>query len=382
MQNQNNHNDNQGRPALVFLPDISGFTKFINNTEVMHSKHIIEELLELLIDANDIGLEVSEIEGDAILFYRFGIAPTAAELLAQVQKMFVRFHAHLKKYDTHRICQCGACKSANKLTLKFIAHYGVITTNKVKDHFKLFGKEVIVAHRLMKNQVRGDEYAIFTNSLINACSTWVELPTAAWAEVNHGEERYDSGPVDYCHLSLAPLMAHVPEPTMEDYSIAGATSKFMDVEAVIEAPAELTFAVIADLPWRSAWISGGLPKVDSLNHTLNQIGATHRCLASSPVIYTSDFQYENDLIRFTEIDEKKTVCVVYSLRKLGAALTKMEVNAFLKNNIFLKVFFSLFMKKKFLRTYHESLVNLNTYCRDLYQNGREHPSGLVVEKPI
>ena len=58
--------------GLLFIPDISGFTRFVNETEIEHSRLIIQELLEILINANQIGLEVSEIEGDAILFYKFG----------------------------------------------------------------------------------------------------------------------------------------------------------------------------------------------------------------------------------------------------------------------------------------------------------------------
>ncbi len=110
--------------TLLFIPDISGFTQFVNETEIQHSQHIIEELLEAIIDANEIGLEISEIEGDAILFYRMGPGPTIAELLAQVQRMYVRFHTILRKYDQFRICQCGACCTASKLALKFIMHYG------------------------------------------------------------------------------------------------------------------------------------------------------------------------------------------------------------------------------------------------------------------
>ena len=61
--------DNKG---LVFIPDISGFTNFVTNTEIEHSRHVIQELLELLIDSNPLKLEISEVEGDAILFYKFG----------------------------------------------------------------------------------------------------------------------------------------------------------------------------------------------------------------------------------------------------------------------------------------------------------------------
>lgn len=57
--------------GLLFIPDISGFTRFVTETEIGHSRIIIQELLEILINANGIGLEISEIEGDAILFYKY-----------------------------------------------------------------------------------------------------------------------------------------------------------------------------------------------------------------------------------------------------------------------------------------------------------------------
>ena len=44
--------------VLYFKPDISGFTNFVNHTELEHSIHIISELLELLIDSTTIDLEL------------------------------------------------------------------------------------------------------------------------------------------------------------------------------------------------------------------------------------------------------------------------------------------------------------------------------------
>ena len=38
--------------GLLFIPDISGFTDFVNETEVDHSRYIIQELLDTLINAN------------------------------------------------------------------------------------------------------------------------------------------------------------------------------------------------------------------------------------------------------------------------------------------------------------------------------------------
>src|SRR5690242_13646585 len=98
--------------GLLFIPDISGFTRFVNETDIDHSRLIIQELLEILINSNQTGLEVSEIEGDAILFYKYGEPPDMRELYKQVEKMFCEFHGHLVAYDVSKFCQCKACTSA------------------------------------------------------------------------------------------------------------------------------------------------------------------------------------------------------------------------------------------------------------------------------
>ena len=182
--------------GLLFVPDISGFTKFVNETAVSHSRHIISELLEKLIDANELGLEVSEVEGDAILFYRLGEPPAAEAFFAQVQRMFVAFHSHLRLYETQRICRCGACSTAGALTLKIVAHHGTLSLNRVKEHVKLFGRDVIAAHRLLKNDIAQHEYAPFTH--------------APFAELDkNGNERRDLDPFLARDLGRKPLQSFI-----------------------------------------------------------------------------------------------------------------------------------------------------------------------------
>ena len=81
--------------GLLFIPDISGFSQFVNAVELEHSRFIIQQLLEVLIRANDSGLQISEIEGDAILFYQFGGPVELRALYTQVEKMFRAFHQYL-----------------------------------------------------------------------------------------------------------------------------------------------------------------------------------------------------------------------------------------------------------------------------------------------
>ena len=63
------------RDTLLFIADISGFTKFVNETEITHSSHIISELLEIIIGQNELKLEVAEIEGDAVFYYKSNVIP-------------------------------------------------------------------------------------------------------------------------------------------------------------------------------------------------------------------------------------------------------------------------------------------------------------------
>ena len=368
--------------ALIFIPDISGFTKFVTETEISHSQHIIEELLEIIIDANKIGLEVSEIEGDAVLFYRFGAAPSAQEMLDQVKEMFSRFHMHLKKYETHRICNCGACCTANKLAIKFIAHYGDITMNNIRQYKKLFGKDVIVAHRLLKNEIDSDQYSLFTDNLRKANETWSSAGHNAWTVFQEAEQEYDSGKVSFCYLSMDPLMKELPEPKMEEYSIKGLKSKLMEINHTIHAPLETVFNVVADLPWRSKWIPGALPQITDINEIIASTGQTHKCLAKGPILISHDYSLSDHLITFTETDADKTFCCVYHMKKLNENSTQVDVSMFLKKNFMKELMFKLFMKSKYTKVYDQSFKNLKAYCESLVEKKETHPYSIKIKPEV
>lgn len=369
------------QPALIFIPDISGFTRFVTDVEINHSSHIIQELLEILIESNDIHLEISEIEGDAILFYRFGQAPSAAELMAQIQKMFVNFHKYLKRYETHRICQCGACKTANNLTLKFIAHYGDITINPIKNYNKLFGKDVIVAHRLLKNDIEHHEYALVTDTLARACATWVDIPIVAWAPMQESDQEYDSGKVNYCYFPLAPLMNYIPTLEIEDYSIPGVKVPMVTSSAVIEAPLDMVFSVFADLRWRAKWIDGAQEEVDHVNTELFQNGATHRCLINGPISVSHDTKINKDIITFTETDTKRTHCTVYTLRRVDEHHTSVSCTGFIKQHYLQNMLFRLFQRRSYIKSFEKNWSNLNGYCKALLAEGKAHHYRIVLENP-
>jgi len=148
--------------ALLFIPDISGFTEFVNTTEVTHSRHVIAELLELLIDSNIYKLELAEIEGDVLFFYKVTENPDSKKLYEQGHHLYNTFFKHLHLLNNHRICPCNACATAPNLKLKIIVHYGDIDFISVKEQRKPFGPEVIKVHRLLKNDVPFHNYLLMT----------------------------------------------------------------------------------------------------------------------------------------------------------------------------------------------------------------------------
>ena len=98
--------------TIMFLPDISGFTEFVNKTEIEHSQHIISELLETIINSNHLGFTISEIEGDAILFYKNSSIPIFKGIIRSIQRNVYQFYKHLKNIEVNSVCKCGACANS------------------------------------------------------------------------------------------------------------------------------------------------------------------------------------------------------------------------------------------------------------------------------
>jgi class 3 adenylate cyclase len=101
--------------ATIFIPDISGYTEFLSKTELDHSSHIINELLELLAESNNTDCTLSEVEGDALLFYRKGKPIAFDEMTQQCLGMFQNFHSKLKLVERDTITRFANAAPANRL---------------------------------------------------------------------------------------------------------------------------------------------------------------------------------------------------------------------------------------------------------------------------
>ena len=341
---------------LLFIPDISGFTRFINETEINHSRLIIQELLELLINANQVGLEISEIEGDAILFYRFGEAPKLDELYRQVEKMFCDFHGHLMAYEHRRFCQCKACTSAINLTLKVITHYGEFTGYNVKNFQKLIGKDIIVAHQLLKNDIEQHEYWLVTNTLLQS-----EKPPGftEWMEWCSSAKQTETGEIPFRYTQLSPLKNAV-QPDLTPQLQLAEKKKMLSLSDVYQAGIIELFHATGDFSYRNRW-QQGVKAVEEVSHFLPRVGMRCRCLLENgeTYVYASSIAFSPEKIEFSETDERDNSTRFFTLEKIKAHATKLTIDYYIPKNIWAEWMFKLKRKKTLEAELKQSMINLH-----------------------
>lgn len=145
-------------------------------------------------------MTVAEIEGDAVLFYKENHVPAPAQIVAQAQEMYQAFHRWVQEFTRVHCCNCSACQSIAKLTLKVVAHAGPLGFTTVQQQRKPFGTTVVV-HRLLKNAIPSREYVLLTDDLLTQAAL-PALPAAA--EAPHEVAFYEGvGEVGYVHLLLS-----------------------------------------------------------------------------------------------------------------------------------------------------------------------------------
>lgn len=343
--------------GLLFIPDISGFTRFINEIEIEHSRHIIQQLLEVLINANNTGLEISEIEGDAILFYKFGQPLELEAIYKQVENMFCAFHRHLNAYDNRKICQCKACVSAVDLTLKVITHYGEFTTYNVKNFSKLIGRDVIVAHQLLKNDIAQHEYWLVTDNLLD------DTPPAGlakWMIWDASAKETETGTIPFHYTQLTQLRKELPaepDPHLELVSKAKMVSVSKEYEVDIKT---LGFTVI-HFEFRHLW-QVGIKEVDEVEHFLPGVGSRHRHVLDNgqqALMFISSFTYNpEEKIVFSETDEKNKSATYFIIEKIDAHRSRLTIDFYLQKNPVRQFLFGLSDKNKMEARLRQSLENL------------------------
>ncbi|MGX5817249.1 DUF2652 domain-containing protein [Chitinophaga lutea] len=348
--------------GLLFIPDISGFTRFVTESEIDHSRMIIQELLETLINANDSGLEISEIEGDAILFYRFGEPLDLPKLYRQVARMFTAFHQRLSAYEHRRICQCSACVGAIGLTLKVVTHYGEFTGYNVKNFSKLIGKDVIVAHQLLKNNIEQHEYWLVTESLLpNTEPAMLEH----WMYWDKGVKQTETGDIPFHYTQLGALRESLQSPELPNLELQGGQAA-LTLHREYPVPAKRLFYTAGHFMFRHRW-EEGLERIEELEHHLPGIGSRHRRIeGGKPVVMvTSAFHYTPDLISYSERREDGKSEMRYTMETTSPGSSRLTLQYRIPGGLLPRLRFRLFGQKALEGRLRRSMETLEGLLREV-----------------
>ena len=157
------------RRAVLLIADIGGYTSYMNwnRLHLTHAQLTVAQLLESVIDAGSCrpeGLKLAKLEGDAAFFW----APDGnAKVLVceRLSRMHQSFLARRERLKKDVACECASCKQLDNLSLKFVAHQGEVAEQKIKRNVELAGVDVILVHRMLKNDVPVPEYVLMTDAV-------------------------------------------------------------------------------------------------------------------------------------------------------------------------------------------------------------------------
>lgn len=359
------------QPALIFIPDISGFTKFVNEAGIQQSRTLIADLLEIIIEANILDMKLSEIQGDAVLFYRPGPPPSVQEVINQCKQIFLDFQNYLRIVERDRGSSLSESLSGSKLTLKVVVHYGRLSVTLIRNHVKLMGKDVIIAHRLLKNNIDSDEYVLLSEGFLNTqTEDAIRQSFSNWTQLRSGATNYEHlGEIKYQYAYLTPLRLLVT-----NIRSLGTKNKYANAftsNVIIQVPARYVLRIISNFRLKPAWIKG-MTDVYYDTTKANRISQSYKCNLNRGQI---DIQTVQSFIGEEHIEyvEKISNFRVFPNALLFFYLTAEDddyTNVSIKfhySRVVKNRFFYFYMRRRMKMFLGKSLLNLKSLCEKMYQ---------------
>ncbi len=258
----------------ILIADITGYSRFLNESELVHAEQTLSALLELLVQQTRPPLVVSKLEGDAVFSY--GLDSTGLQgqaFIESIEACYVEFRRALDLMVLNTTCPCNACANISSLDLKFFVHYGEFVVGEIAGRSELHGRDVNVLHRLLKNSVTSDTgiaaYAMYTDQAVEALG--LEALTEGMAR--HRGTYADVGAVTSWIQDLAPVWEHA----MADRSVDLAADEAIEVSATIALPVDVVWSYLIDTDYRQILIGSDRMELRETRKGRAGEGSAYRC---------------------------------------------------------------------------------------------------------
>ena len=143
----------QPEPLCLLIADISGYTEYLSTVEIDHAQDILADLIGTVVTSLKPTFRLAKLEGDAAFCFAPAEKIDGSVLLDTIEHCYFSFRRRRRDVGQATSCECKACVRIPTLNLKFVAHYGLALRQKMAGREELLGSDVIVVHRLLKNDI-------------------------------------------------------------------------------------------------------------------------------------------------------------------------------------------------------------------------------------
>ena len=175
------------QPTCFLIADISGYTGYLADVELDHAQDILADLIGAVVTALRPNFRLAKLEGDAAFTFATTERVDGSMLLDTIERCYFGFRRRRRDVRQATSCECNACVRIPDLDLKFVVHHGEAILQTVAGRQELLGSDVIVVHRLLKNdvveQLGIDAYALISQQCIDVS----DLDPAALGMRAHSE---------------------------------------------------------------------------------------------------------------------------------------------------------------------------------------------------
>jgi uncharacterized protein YndB with AHSA1/START domain len=309
----------------ILIADITGYSRFLNESELVHAGQTLSALLEVMVEQTRPPLVVSKLEGDAVFSYGIdGNVLAGQAFVESIEASYVEFRRALELMVLNTSCTCNACANISGLDLKFFVHHGEFVLGETAGRTELHGSDVNLLHRLLKNTVTAETgitaYVMYTRQAVEALG----LGELTESMALHSDTYDDVGVVDVRVEDLGPVWEAAQAATTFEFEEVG-----IDISTTIDLPPEAVWGYLVDPEYRKTISGSDRQEIQDTRQGRVGEGSVYQCYHGDQQITQLILEWkplERVVFRFTEKIPGGTLDVIfaYVLEREGERTRLME----------------------------------------------------------
>ncbi|MBS1565530.1 MAG: DUF2652 domain-containing protein, partial [Bacteroidetes bacterium] len=243
-----------------------------------------------------------------------------------------------------------------------ITHYGEFTGYNVRNFNKLIGRDIIVAHQLLKNDIDQHEYWLVTRNLLAE----KEPPgLRQWMEWNSSAKQTEGGVIPFHYAQLSQLKNEIPPDPLVQLDLSQKT-KLISFDREYDTDIISLFHLTGDFNYRKRW-EEGVVSIEELPDRLPRLGM--QCVRTmtngKEYVYASSYSYRPDHIEFSETEQQSKRATYFTLDKISDNRTRLRIDYYCPKRPGDRLFFGLFEKKQVKSRIDKSLDKLEALTKEV-----------------